>query len=93
MPTASHCRKRWTALRAALEHHEDRLARALAHVVNLLDPDTIVLGSGLSNIARLYGNVASLLPRHVYSDPVTTPIVAAANGDASGVRSAAHLWG
>ena len=76
-----------------LERHEDRLARALAHVVNLLGPDTIVPGGGLSNIARLYGNVASLLPRHVYSDPVTTPLVAAAHGGASGARSAAHLWG
>ena len=80
------------ACRVALERYEERLARALAHVVNLLDPDTIVLGGGLSNIARLYGNVASLLPRHVYSDSVTTPIAPAAHGDASGVRGAARLW-
>ncbi len=80
------------ACRVALERYEERLARALAHVVNLLDPDTIVLGGGLSNIARLYGNVASLLPRHVYSDSVTTPIVPAAHGDASGVRGATRLW-
>ena len=72
---------------------EERLARALASVINLIDPDAIVLGGGLSNAARLYRNVASLLPRHVYSDSVTTPIVPAAHGDASGVDAAQRASG
>ncbi len=77
---------------ATLERYEERLARALASVVNLLDPETIVLGGGLSRIERLARNVPALWSRHVYSDTVVTRLVKAAHGDASGVRGAARLW-
>jgi fructokinase len=80
------------ACEAAICRYEGRLARALGHVVNLLDPDVIVLGGGLSNLDRLYANVPPLLPRFVYSGTVETAIVRAAHGDASGVRGAAMLW-
>ncbi|MBI1966305.1 MAG: ROK family protein [Betaproteobacteria bacterium] len=80
------------ACEAVLRRYEDRLARALGQVVNLLDPDVIVLGGGLSNLNRLYANVPRLLPRYVYSETVETGIVRAAHGDASGVRGAAMLW-
>ena len=80
------------ACEAALRRCEDRLARALGSVLNLLDPDVIVLGGGLSNLDRLYSSVPSLLPRYVYSDTVETPIVRAVHGDASGMRGAAMLW-
>jgi fructokinase len=80
------------ACEAALRRYEDRLARALGHVVDLLDPDVIVLGGGVSNLNRLYANVSSLLPRFVYSGTVETAIVRAAHGDASGMRGAAMLW-
>ncbi len=81
-----------TACEAALQRYEDRLARALGSVLNLLDPDVIVLGGGLSNLDRLYSNVPSLLHHYVYSDTVETPVVRAAHGDASGMRGAAMLW-
>jgi len=77
---------------AAIERYWDRLARALSHVVNLLDPDVIVIGGGLSSLERLYASVPRLLPRYVYSHDVDTPVVRAAHGDASGVRGAAMLW-
>jgi fructokinase len=77
---------------ATFERYEERLARALASVINLLDPDAIVLGGGLSNAARLYRNVPARWGRHVYSDTVVTRLVQAAHGDASGVRGAARLW-
>lgn len=77
---------------AALDRHADRLARALAHVVNLLDPDAIVLGGGLSNMEHLYTEVPRLLPRHVFSDVFTTPVLRNLHGDSSGVRGAAWLW-
>ncbi len=77
---------------ATLQRYADRLARALASVINLLDPDVIVLGGGLSNIARLYTTVPALWPRYVFSDRVTTQLVPAVHGDASGVRGAARLW-
>jgi fructokinase len=72
--------------------YEDRLARALAVIINVLDPDFIVLGGGVSNIARLYREVPLVLPKYVFSDKVTTPIVKAKYGDSSGVRGAAWLW-
>lgn len=72
--------------------YEARLARALATVVNLLDPDVIVLGGGLSNVARLYDRVPALLAEHVFSDVFETPLVPAHHGDSSGVRGAACLW-
>ncbi len=76
----------------ALTLYEDRLARGLAHVVNLLDPDVIVLGGGLSNIARLYDNVPALIQRYAISTPVDVRLFPAARGDSSGVRGAAWLW-
>ena len=77
--------------------YEDRLARALAHVINLLDPDVIVLGGGLSRIERLYANVPKLLPNWVSAggvrdEPVRTRLVQSLHGDSSGVRGAAWLW-
>jgi len=77
----------------ALQRYERRLARALAHVINLLDPDVIVLGGGLSQIPTLYANVPRLWAEYIYSDFVDTSLVRAAHGDASGVRGAAWLWG
>jgi fructokinase len=77
---------------AVLRRYGDRLARALAHVVNFLDPDIIVLGGGLSNLGWLYTGVPPLLPRYVYGGIVETPVVRALHGDASGMRGAAMLW-
>ncbi len=80
------------AAEASLRRYEERLARALAALVNLLDPDAIVLGGGLSNLARLYANVPRLWRRHVFSDQVATRLLPPAHGDSSGVRGAAWLW-
>ncbi len=80
------------AAEAALARYEQRLARALATVINLLDPDVIVLGGGVSNLARLYQNVPRLWGRYVFSDRVDTRLVAPVHGDSSGVRGAAWLW-
>jgi fructokinase len=77
---------------AALRRYEERMARALASVINILDPDVIVLGGGLSNIERLYASVPARWARHVFSDRVTTKLVRAMHGDSSGVRGAAWLW-
>ena len=77
---------------ASLKRYEDRLSRSLAHVINLLDPDVIVMGGGLSNIARLYDSVPELWSRWVFSDRVDTRLVPALHGDSSGVRGAACLW-
>ena len=76
----------------ALERHADRLARGLAVVVNLIDPDVVVLGGGLSNMAHLYEVVPRLMKTYVFSDFVTTPVVKNLHGDSSGVRGAAWLW-
>ena len=81
-----------TAAQAYLQRVEDRLARALATIINVLDPDVIVLGGGVSNIARLYDNVPKLLPRYVFSEFVDTKIKQNVHGDSSGVRGAAWLW-
>jgi fructokinase len=78
--------------RAALARHVDRLARGLAVVINLLDPDIIVLGGGLSNMDHLYADVPRRLPKYVFSDVVATPVVKNRHGDSSGVRGAAWLW-
>jgi fructokinase len=78
--------------RAALARYVDRLARALASVINLLDPDAIVLGGGVSNVGALYSELPERLPRYVFSDRVTTPVLRALHGAASGVRGAAWLW-
>jgi predicted NBD/HSP70 family sugar kinase len=75
-----------------LARYAERLARALAGVVNVLDPEVIVLGGGLSRIARLYEEVPRLWGEHVFSDQVRTRLVPPAHGDASGVRGAAWLW-
>ena len=75
-----------------LERYEDRMARALASVINLLDPDVIVLGGGMSNAGRLYENVPRLWARFVFSDRVRTRLVPPLHGDSSGVRGAAWLW-
>ena len=77
---------------ATLARYADRLARALAGVINLLDPDVIVLGGGLSNIDALYDEEAHRWLPHVFSDAVSTRLVRAAHGDSSGVRGAAWLW-
>ncbi len=80
------------ACEATLRRYEARLARALAEVINLLDPDAIVLGGGLSNLDRLYDNVPRLWSAQVFSDQVATRLLKSRHGDASGVRGAAWLW-
>ena len=77
---------------AVLARYEDRLARGLASVINILDPDVIVVGGGLSNIKRLYTEVPRLWSQYVFSDKITTQLVQARFGDSSGVRGAAWLW-
>ncbi len=77
---------------ASMARFEHRLARGLAHVINILDPDVIVLGGGLSKIARLYESVPGLWGEYVFSDRVDTPLRPPVHGDASGVRGAAWLW-
>jgi fructokinase len=77
---------------AALDRYVRRFARAIASVINVIDPDVIVLGGGLSNIERLYRRVPALWAPHVFSDRVVTTLVRARHGDASGVRGAAWLW-
>lgn len=76
----------------ALQRYEDRMARALASVINIIDPHVIVLGGGMSNIRRLYDNVPSIWGRYIFSDTVHTRLVANIHGDSSGVRGAAWLW-
>lgn len=78
--------------RAALDRHADRMARGLAHVINLLDPDVIVLGGGLSNMDHLYTELPKRIRQYVFSDVVDTPILRNKHGDSSGVRGAAWLW-
>ncbi len=91
---ASHPRAQGdAACEAALRRYEDRMARSLAHVINILDPDVIVLGGGMSNISRLYENVPRLWGRYVFSDRVDTRLVPPMHGDSSGVRGAAWLAG
>jgi fructokinase len=80
------------ACEATLRRYEQRLARALAQVINILDPDAIVLGGGLSNLERLYENVPKLWVAQVFSDQVATRLLKNRHGDASGVRGAAWLW-
>lgn len=78
--------------RAALAAYEDRMARALSVVVNILDPDVIVLGGGMSNITRLYDNVPRLMAPHIMSDDPIIRLKQNVHGDSSGVRGAAWLW-
>jgi fructokinase len=81
-----------SACELTLQDYETRLARSLAHVINILDPDAIVLGGGMSNIAQLYENVPRLWGRWVFSDRVDTRLLPNRHGDSSGVRGAAWLW-
>jgi fructokinase len=76
----------------SLSRYEERLARALASVINVLDPEVIVLGGGMSNVGRLYTEVPRLWGRHVFSDQVATRLERNQHGDSSGVRGAAWLW-
>ena len=76
----------------AVGRYEARLARALASVINVLDPDVIVLGGGMSNVERLYTEVPRLWSKHVFSDHVATRLARNVHGDSSGVRGAAWLW-
>ena len=76
----------------AMQQYENRLARALASIINVIDPDVIVLGGGLSNIARLYENVPRQWARYVFSDQVSTRLLPPRFGDSSGARGAAWLW-
>ena len=78
---------------AALERYEDRMARALAVVLDILDPDVVVLGGGISRIERLYASVPRLWQQWAFSDRVFTQLKPPVHGDASGVRGAAWLWG
>lgn len=80
------------AAEQALLRYEDRMARGLASIINVLDPDVMVLGGGMSNIRRLYDNVPRVWGRYVFSDHVRTQLLPARFGDASGVRGAAWLW-
>jgi fructokinase len=75
-----------------LRRYEDRLARGLASVINVLDPGVVVLGGGMSNLPGLADAAAALLPRYVFSDAVLTRVVSNRHGDSSGVRGAAWLW-
>ena len=76
----------------ALQRYETRMAKGLAHVINILDPDVIVLGGGMGNIQRLYRNVPRLWGDYVFSDTVSTKLLPPKHGDSSGVRGAAWLW-
>ncbi|HYS47963.1 MAG TPA: ROK family protein [Xanthobacteraceae bacterium] len=77
----------------ALDRYVDRLGRGLAMICNIIDPDVIVLGGGMSNVPELYARVPAAIARWIFSDVCATPVVAARFGDSSGVRGAALLWG
>ncbi len=81
-----------TGAAATLDRWLDRLARSLATVINVVDPDIVVLGGGLSNLDVTYTRLPTLLPAYVFSDVVATRVVKAMHGDSSGVRGAAWLW-
>jgi fructokinase len=78
---------------ATLRRYEDRLARAFASLINVLDPDVIVIGGGMSNVSRLYANVPRLWSRYGFSDRFDNRLAPPVHGDSSGVRGAAWLWG
>jgi fructokinase len=75
-----------------VERFEDRLARGLSNVINILDPDVIVVGGGVSRLAHIYEALPNLLPKYVFGGEASTPVVQAKYGDSSGVRGAAWLW-
>ena len=77
---------------AAIERFEDRLARGLAHVINILDPDVIVIGGGVSRVEHIYQELPKKLPAYVFGGEASTPVLPAVFGDSSGVRGAAWLW-
>jgi fructokinase len=88
----ARCEAGEAAAVASLERYEDRLTRSLSQIVNILDPDVIVLGGGVSQVPRLYLNVPQRLENYVFGREADTPILVAKHGDASGVRGAAWLW-
>ncbi len=81
-----------SAATSTLERFEDRLARGLALMINILDPDVIVIGGGVSNFGCLFQLVPAKLSRYVFGKEVSTPVLKAVHGDSSGVRGAAWLW-
>src|SRR5574343_884667 len=89
---AQHAEHGDSACEATLRRYEDRLGRALAGVINILDPQVIVLGGGLSNLQRLYRNLPERCAPHVFSDSLETRFLPPQHGDSSGVRGAAWLW-
>lgn len=78
--------------KVSLRYYEERLAKSLASIINVIDPDVIVLGGGMSNIKQLYTNVPKIWGEYIFSDHVTTKLVQPKHGDSSGVRGAAWLW-
>lgn len=81
-----------TDAESVVRRYESRLARSLAQIINVIDPDVIVLGGGMSNVERLYANVPAAWPDYVFSDTVATRLLPPRFGDSSGVRGAAWLW-
>ncbi len=77
---------------ASLKRYERRLAKGLAHVINIVDPEVVVLGGGISNMTRLYENVPKIWGEYIFSDEVRTKLLKNVHGDSSGVRGAAWLW-
>lgn len=88
----ARCEAGEAAAVASLERYEDRLTRSLAQMINIVDPDIIVLGGGVSQVPRLYKNVPQRLKEYVFGREADTPVLVAQHGDASGVRGAAWLW-
>lgn len=88
----AHAQRGEAAALAALDRYYDRFARAISGVINILDPDIVVVGGGMSNVAALYHEVPKLWDRYIFSDTVETSLVQARFGDSSGVRGAAWLW-
>ena len=74
------------------ELYEDRFARLIAVMIGIVDPDAIIIGGGMSNVARLYDNIPKLLPKYTFSDKVRNKVLRNTHGDSSGVRGAAWLW-
>lgn len=85
-------RKGDRAAMSTLERYANRLARSLAHAINILDSDIVVLGGGMSNVDELYELVPPQLPPYIFGPDADTPIVRSKHGDSSGVRGAAWLW-
>ena len=77
---------------SVLKRYESRLARGLAMVTNIVDPDVIILGGGMSNVERLYQSLPDLIPQWIFGKEFSTPVLPAKHGDSSGVRGAAWLW-